>query len=54
MDQENLLKNKDISNELLNILNDTEKISDIIKRNKSKAKDKEGKKKKNEYLCGLM
>jgi len=49
-EKENLLKNKDISNELLNILNDTEKISDIIKKNKSKAKDKEGKKKKNEEI----
>ena len=49
-EKENLLKNKDISNELLNILNDTEKISDIIKKNKSKTKDKEGKKKKNEEI----
>ena len=47
-EKDNLLKNSDISNELLNILNDTEKISEIIKKNKSvsKAKDKEDKKKK--------
>ena len=44
-EKDNLLKNNDISKELLNILNDTEKISDIVKKNKTKKKDKESKKK---------
>ena len=48
-EKENLLKNKDISNELLNILNDTDKISQILKKNKSSPKKgAENKKKKEE------
>ena len=45
-EKENLLKNKDIGNELLNILNDTEKISEILKKNEISEKKEEKKKKK--------
>ena len=47
-EKENLLKNKDISNELLNILNDTDKISQIVKKNKPAPKKSADNKKKKE------
>ena len=47
-EKENLLKNKDIGNELLNILNDTEKVSEILKKSKPKENKKDEKKKKKE------
>ena len=49
-EKDNLLKSTDISKELLNILNDTEKISDILIKDKEKKtvkKDEKGKKHKN-------
>ncbi len=49
-EKENLLKNKDISTELLNILNDTEKISEIIKKNKKEEKKTTDSKKKKEVI----
>ena len=47
-EKENLLKNKDIGNELLNILNDTEKVSEILKKSKAVEKKDDKKKKKEE------
>ena len=47
-EKENLLKNKDIGNELLNILNDNEKISEIVKKSKTIENKKDDKKKKKE------
>jgi coatomer protein complex subunit gamma len=47
-EKENLLKNKDISGELLYLLNDTEKISEIIKKNKTTEKKTADNKKKKE------
>ena len=60
-EKENLLKNKDISNELLNILNDTDKISQIVKKNKpapkkgaDNKKKKEEKEKEIEYIFSRL
>ena len=47
-EKENLLKNKDISGELLYLLNDTEKISEIIKKKKTTEKKTADNKKKKE------
>ena len=46
-EKENLLKNNDISKKLINILNDTDKISEIMKKSKA-ATDKKKKKKEKE------
>ena len=60
-EKDNLLKNKDISNELLNILNDTDKISKIVKKNKAvpkkgsdNKKKKEEKEKEIEYIFSRL
>ena len=45
-EKENLLKSEDICQELFNILNDTEKISEILIKEKEKTKKKEKKEKK--------
>ena len=47
-EKENLLKSEDICQELFNILNDTEKISEILIKDKEDSKKKEKKEKKRE------
>ena len=45
-EKDNLLKSEDICQELFNILNDTEKISKILIKDKEEAKKSEKKEKK--------
>ena len=45
-EKENLLKSEDICQELVSILNDTEKISEILMKDKEESKKKEKKEKK--------